>query len=168
MSLVRRGNVVKLMLFVFTKFSNWKTRRTLFETFTVTYALEEWEWIETEQPELRRWIWRGWRFEGDILCNIKKQELYLDIDYEELQNFNFVQSDEEENNAKFSVLNPKVLDLDLEESDNVSKAGVVSTIIGTLLLLNEQFYEMFSIGWRSTAFVQFYNRLCIALQISRK
>ena len=80
------------------------------------------------------------------MCSIKKQELYLDIDYEELQNFNFVQSDEEENNAEFSVLNPNVLDLDLEESDNVSKAGVVSTIIGTLLLLNEQFYEMFSIG----------------------
>ena len=70
----------------------------------------------------------------------------MDIDYEELQNFNFVQSDEEENNAEFSVLNPNMLDLDLEESDNVSKAGVLSTIIGTLLLLNEQFYEMFSIG----------------------
>ena len=80
------------------------------------------------------------------MCNIKKQELYLDIDYEELQSFNFVQSDEEENNAEFSVLNPNMVDLDLEESDNVSKAGVVSTIIGTLLLLNEQFYEMFSIG----------------------
>ena len=33
--------------------------------------------------------------EGDILCNIKKHEPYLDIDYEELQNVNFVQSDEE-------------------------------------------------------------------------
>ena len=31
--------------------------------------------------------------EGDILCNITKHEPYLDIDYEELQNFNFVQSD---------------------------------------------------------------------------
>ena len=37
--------------------------------------------------------------EGNILCNIKKHEPYLDIDYEELQNFNFVQSDEEEDNA---------------------------------------------------------------------
>ena len=33
--------------------------------------------------------------EGNILSNIKKQEPYVDIDYEELQNFNFVQSDEE-------------------------------------------------------------------------
>ena len=70
----------------------------------------------------------------------------MEINHEELQNFNFVQSDEEENNAEFSVLNPNMVDLDLEESDNVSKAGVVSTIIGTLLLLNEQFYEMLSIG----------------------
>ena len=28
--------------------------------------------------------------EGDILCNIKKHEPYLDINYEELQDFNFV------------------------------------------------------------------------------
>ena len=33
--------------------------------------------------------------EGDILCNIKKREPYLDINYEELHNFNFVQPDEE-------------------------------------------------------------------------
>ena len=34
--------------------------------------------------------------EGDILCNIKKYEPYLVIDYEDLQNFDFVQSDEED------------------------------------------------------------------------
>ena len=27
--------------------------------------------------------------EGDILCNMKKHEPYLDINYEEWQNFNF-------------------------------------------------------------------------------
>ena len=42
--------------------------------------------------------------EGDILCNIKKQP-YLGIDYTELQNFDFTQSDEEEDNAEFSILN---------------------------------------------------------------
>ena len=57
--------------------------------------------------------------EGDILCNIKKHEPYLDINYEELQNFNFVQSDEEEDNAEFSMINPNMLDLDLEDSDSV-------------------------------------------------
>ena len=57
--------------------------------------------------------------EGDILCNIKKHEPYLDIDYEELQNVNFVQSDEEEDNAEFSMVNPNLLDLALEDSDDV-------------------------------------------------
>ena len=32
--------------------------------------------------------------EDDMLCNIKKYEPFWDINYEELQNFNFVQSDE--------------------------------------------------------------------------
>ena len=82
--------------------------------------------------------------EGDILCNIKKHEPYFDIDYEELQNFNFVQSDEEEDNAEFSMINPNLLDLDLEDSDNVINATAVSTIIDNLLLPNEQFYEICS------------------------
>ena len=37
------------------------------------------------------------KVEGDNLCNIKQHESYLDIDYEELQNFDFAQSDEEDN-----------------------------------------------------------------------
>ena len=82
--------------------------------------------------------------EGDILCNIKKHEPYLDIDYEELQNFNFVQSDEEENNAEFSIINPNLLDLDLEDSDNVSNAPVLSITIDNLLLPNETFYGICS------------------------
>ena len=53
------------------------------------------------------------------MCNIKKHEPYLDINYEELQNFNFVQSDEEEDNAEFSMINPNMRDLDLEDSDSV-------------------------------------------------
>ena len=82
--------------------------------------------------------------EGGILCNIKKHEPYLDINYEELQNFNFVQSDEEEHNAEFSMINSNLLDLDLEDSDNVINATAVSTIINNLLLPNEEFYEIFS------------------------
>ena len=39
--------------------------------------------------------------ESDILSNIKKHEPYLDIDYEDLQNFDFVQSDEEEEVLNF-------------------------------------------------------------------
>ena len=68
----------------------------------------------------------------------------MDKDYEEFQNFNFVQSDEEQDNAEFSIINPNLLDLDLEDSDNVINATAVSTIIDNLLLPNEQFYEICS------------------------
>ena len=51
--------------------------------------------------------------EGDILCIIKKHEPYLDTDYEELQNFDLIWIDEEEDNAGFSIINPNLLDLDL-------------------------------------------------------
>ena len=47
--------------------------------------------------------------EGDILSTIKKYEPYLDMDYEELQYFQFVQSDDEEVNAEFSIINPNLL-----------------------------------------------------------
>ena len=57
-------------------------------------------------------------------------------------NLNFVQSDEEEeDNAEFSMINPNLLNLYLEDSDNVINATAVSTIIDNLLLPNEQFYE---------------------------
>ena len=82
---------------------------------------------------------------GDILCNVKKREPYLDIDYEELQDFNFVelifQSDEEEDNAEFSMLHPNLLHLDLEDSDSMNNASVVYARIDNLLLPNEQFYK---------------------------
>ena len=82
--------------------------------------------------------------EGDILCKIKKHGPYLDIDHEELQYFNFVQSGKEEDDAEFSMINSNMLDLDLEDSDNVSNAPVVSTIIDNFSLPNEQFYKICS------------------------
>ena len=78
------------------------------------------------------------------MCNIKKHEPYLERDYEELQNFDFVQSEEEEDNTEFSMIIPNLFDLDLEDSDSVSNAPVVSTIIDYLSLPNEQFYEICS------------------------
>ena len=74
--------------------------------------------------------------EGDILCNIKKQA-YFDLDYEDLQNSNIVQSGEEDN-AEFSIINPNFLDLDFKDSDSVSNVPAVSTIIYNLyyFLLN--------------------------------
>lgn len=44
----------------------------------------------------------------------------MDIEYEELQNFDFILSDEEKVNDEFSMVNPNLLDLDLKDSDNVS------------------------------------------------
>ena len=77
----------------------------------------------------------------EILCNIKKHEPYLDIDYEELQNINFIQSDEQENNTALSMINPNLFDLDFEDSHNVSNPPVVSTITDNLLLPKKQLYE---------------------------
>ena len=82
---------------------------------------------------------RYYEVEGDIFRNLKKREPYLDIDYEELQIFNFVQSDEE-----FSTINPNFLDLNLVGTDSLSNAPVVSAIIDNLLLPNEQLYEVCS------------------------
>ena len=84
------------------------------------------------------------KVEGDILCNIERHELYYDLECEELQNLSSVQSDEEEDNAEFSMINPDVLDRNLESSDSVSDAPVVSTITDNLLLPNEQFYKICS------------------------
>ena len=53
----------------------------------------------------------------------------------------FVQS-EEENNAEFSMINPNLLDLDLENSNSMSNVPVVSTITDNLLLPNKKFYEI--------------------------
>ena len=77
------------------------------------------------------------------MCNIKKHEPYLDKDYEELQNFDFFQSDEEDN-VEFSMINPNLLYLDLQDIDQVSNAPTVSTITDNWLLPNEQFYQIYS------------------------
>ena len=68
----------------------------------------------------------------------------MDIDYEDLENFDFVQSDDEEDNTEFSLINPNLLDLDLEDSDSLSNVPAVSTIIDNLSLPNEQFYQICS------------------------
>ena len=83
--------------------------------------------------------------EDDIMCNVTKHEPYLDIDYEELGNFSFVQSDEEEeDNTEFSMTNPDLLDLDLEVSDGINNAPVASATVHNLLLPSQKFYELCS------------------------
>ena len=77
-------------------------------------------------------------------CVIQRNKSLLDIDYEDLQNFDFVQSDVEDDNTEFSMINPNLLDLDLEDNDSASNAPAVSTIIDNLSPPNEQFYEICS------------------------
>ena len=74
------------------------------------------------------------------MCNINKYDPCLDINYEESQNFDFVQSDEKDN-AEFSTIKLNLLDLDLEDSDSVSNAPVVSTIIANLSFLMNVFIK---------------------------
>ena len=81
--------------------------------------------------------------EGALLCSIKKHKSYFAVDYEELQNSNFFQSDEDEDNAEFLIINPDLLDLDLDDNNSVSNATVVSEIIDNFFP-NEQFYEICS------------------------
>ena len=80
-------------------------------------------------------------------------------------NLNFVQSDKEEDNAEFSMINPNLLNLYLEDSDNVINATAVSTIIDNLLLPKEQFYEICSQLNEGQQYLsgQFWNAVCIAL-----
>ena len=67
------------------------------------------------------------------MYNVTKHEPYLDIDYEKLENFSFVHSDEkEEDNTKFSMINLDLLDLDLEVSDGVSNAPVALVVVDNL------------------------------------
>ena len=80
-----------------------------------------------------------------------------------MQIFNLVESDEEEDNAEFSMINPNLLDFDLADGDSVSNIPLVSKIIGKLLLPNKEFYELcYQLKKRSTVSVQFYNTLCTA------
>ena len=65
----------------------------------------------------------------------------MDIDYVELQNWNFVQSDEEKYNVKFSMINSNLLDLDLEDSDNVNNVPVASIIIDSSYFLMNSFMK---------------------------
>ena len=55
-----------------------------------------------------------------------------------------VESEEREDNVDFSIINPSLLDLDIEGSDDVNTAPVASTNRNNLLLPNEQFYEICS------------------------
>ena len=66
----------------------------------------------------------------------------MGVDYEELENFSFANSDEEEDNTEFSIINPDLLDPDLDVSDGVSNAPVGSVTVDNLLLPSQKFFEL--------------------------
>ena len=61
-----------------------------------------------------------------------------------MHKFDIVESEEEEDNDEYSIINPSLLDLDMDDSNDVSTAPVAPTSINDLLLPNEQFYEICS------------------------
>ena len=96
--------------------------------------------------------------EGDILCNVKSHESYMYIHYQELQNFKFCSIKWRRRECRFPMINPNLLDLDLDDSDSLSNATAVSTI-NNLLPPNEQLYEICSQWMR-------VNSICSILQFS--
>ena len=115
MSLVKCGDVVTLVLFVF-KVSKLKSQEEYYLRLLVIHVLEGRKWFKTGQPEL----WNEDRYkevEDDILCNIKKHKPCLHIDYEELQNFNIIESDDKEDASEFWMINHDLLHQDLEDGD---------------------------------------------------
>ena len=85
--------------------------------------------------------------ESAILCNINIHEPYMDIDYEELHNPEILESDEEED-REFSMLNPSLIDFDIDfhvdDSNGVNNGPIAPTAKYNTLLPNEQFYEICS------------------------
>ena len=66
----------------------------------------------------------------------------MDIDYEELSNYNMLESDEGEDNDEFSIVNPSLIDFDEEDnSNNVSNIPVRSTAIENLSLQMQLFMK---------------------------
>ena len=82
--------------------------------------------------------------ESDILCNIKKHEPYLDIDYEELHNYDMSESDDDDNNDDFSMINPDLIEFDIDDSNDINNGPIAPTSTVNLLLPNDQFYQMCS------------------------
>ena len=99
MSLAKCGNIVDLALFVFTRCLAQKSPEEHYLRLLQLYM--PWRNGNELKQGNQSYEYRYKEVEGDILCNIKKHEPYLDTDYEELQNLNFVQSDEKEDNAEF-------------------------------------------------------------------
>ena len=69
-------------------------------------------------------------------------EPYLDIDYDDLESCNFLDSDSDNDNEEFSMLNQEMIGYEEESHENGNGGAVLSkSVIGTQLP-NEVFYNM--------------------------
>ena len=83
--------------------------------------------------------------EKEIKCNKDKHEPNLEIDYEELHNYDILESDEEEDNNDFSMINPDLIDLDIDDNSTATQnVPIAPTTIDNLLLSNDRYYEICS------------------------
>ena len=78
---------------------------------------------------------------SQISYNVDKHEPYLDIDYEELHNYDLLESDEEEDNNEFSMINPDLIDFDVDNGNNANNVPIAPTTINNVLLPNDQYYD---------------------------
>ena len=83
-----------------------------------------------------------------IKPNIYKHDPYFgihDIDLNDLlDNYVVSESESDEDNDDFGMLNPDLLDLDMEEDNDENNVPVASTTVESRSLLPEQYYEMCS------------------------
>ena len=81
--------------------------------------------------------------ESSIADSIDRHEPFLDIDYEELHSYDLSDSEEEDDNVEFSMINPDLIDFDIDHSSDIN-VPIGNTRIDNMLLPNDQFYEICS------------------------
>ena len=55
-----------------------------------------------------------------------------------------LESDDEEDNDDFSMIDPRLIDFNIDDSNGVNNVPIAPTTTENVLLPNEQFYEMCS------------------------
>ena len=75
--------------------------------------------------------------QNEIVENAKRHEAYLDVDYEEMESYNFLNSDDDSDNEDFSMLNPRLFDFGETRHDSVSSGSISTTAMVDMQLPNE-------------------------------
>ena len=83
--------------------------------------------------------------ESLIKPNVEKHEPYIDLDYDDLNHPYLSEEDDDEIDDDFSMINPELLDLDLEEAgNNTNTVPVAATTIDNIMLPTAEFHDMCS------------------------